>query len=75
MSDARKVIPITGKHTTLHSMLAEAMANPDAIRGFVVWFSPEGIMNFGDVNTTRSDVCMAAAYINMLATDMMRFEG
>jgi hypothetical protein len=71
MSD-RKVVPITGKHTTLSSMMAECMADPKAVRGFVVFFDEEDTMSFGELGITRSDACMAAAYLNMVAIDMMR---
>jgi hypothetical protein len=67
-----KIVPITGKHTTFSSMLAEAMADPRAKRGFVVYFDEEGTMYPGHVDTTRSDACMGAAYLNMIAIDIMR---
>jgi hypothetical protein len=56
-----KVVPITGKHTTLSSMMAQCMADPKAVRGFVVFFDEDGTMNFGELDVTRSDICMAAA--------------
>jgi len=68
----RKVVPITGKHTTLSSMMAACMSDPNAVRGFVVYFHEDGTMNFGELHITRSDACMGAAYLNMIATDMMR---
>lgn len=34
----KKVVPITGKHTSMHSMLAEAMTNDKAKRGAVIFF-------------------------------------
>jgi hypothetical protein len=71
-ADENKVVPITGKHTTLSSMMAQCMADPKALRGFVVFFDADGTMNFGELGVTRSDICMAAAYLNMLAVEMMR---
>ena len=67
----RKIHPITGKHTTLHSMLAEAMADERAKRGFVVWFEQDGTMHFGELSTTLSDACMAQGYMAMIVNQMM----
>ena len=67
-----KVVPITGRHTTLSSMMAQCMADPKAVRGFVVFFDAENTMNFGELGITRGDSCMAATYLNMIAIDMMR---
>jgi hypothetical protein len=72
MSADNKVVPITGKHTTLSSMMAQCMADSKAVRGFVVYFEDDGTMHFGELSITRSDACMGAAYLNMIATDMMR---
>lgn len=67
----RKVIPITGKHTTMHSMLAEAMADPANTRGFIIYFDEEGTMHHGHFGATRADTCMAAAYLNTMAMRVM----
>ena len=75
MSDDKpdnKVVPITGRHTTLSSMMAQCMADPRAKRGFVVYFEDDNTMHFGELDVLRGDVCMAATYLNMLAIDMMR---
>jgi hypothetical protein len=69
-----KVVPFTGKHTTMQSMLAEAMADPRCLRGFVIYFDEEGTMRHGHFEATRSDTCMAAAYLSSLACDVMRQE-
>jgi hypothetical protein len=68
----RKVVPITGKHTTYSSMLAEGMSDPKAVRGFIIYFDEEGTMHPGHFGATRSDNCMAAIWLTTLATDMMR---
>lgn len=68
---SRKVAPITGRHTTLHSMLAEAMADDRAKRGFIVWFDDEGTMHFGELATTLADACMAHGYMGMIVHQMM----
>lgn len=34
----RKVVPITGKHTTMSSMVAECLADPHSVPGFVIYF-------------------------------------
>jgi hypothetical protein len=67
----RKVHPITGKHTTLHSMLAEAMADQRAKRGLIVWFDEDGVMNSGQLGMTLADTCMAHGYIGMMVNRMM----
>lgn len=71
----RKVTPITGKHTTLYSMLAEAMADEKAKRGYVIWFEEDGTMHVGRVGTTLSDACMVAIYLDMDATWAMNEDG
>ena len=68
----RKVVPITSKHTTMHSMVAECLADPRSVRGFVIYFDEEGTMRHGHFEATRGDTCMAAAWLNALASDMMR---
>jgi hypothetical protein len=68
----RKIIPITGRHTTVHSMLAEVMANEKIVSGFIICFDDEGTMSHGHVDTTRSDACMAAALLNEIAQSTMR---
>lgn len=70
----RKVVPITGKHTSMHSMVAECLADPASVRGFVIYFDEEGTMRHGHFGATRADTCMAAAYLNGLASDVMRQE-
>jgi hypothetical protein len=74
MSD-KKVIPITGKHTTFHSLAAEAMATPEAKRGFIVFFDDEGTMSFGECGTTTADTGMALMFLQMVANDIMREPG
>jgi hypothetical protein len=66
-----KVIPITGRHTTLQSMLAVPMADDRAVRGLVVWFEEDGTMHFGELGVRASDVGMALMYIQMIAYQMM----
>ena len=70
----RKVVPITGKHTSLSSLLAEVMADPRAKRGIVIYFDDDYHMYPGHFDATRSDISMAAAWINMKAADIMRRE-
>jgi hypothetical protein len=70
----RKVVPITGKHTTMSSMLAEAMADERCVRGFSIYFDEEGTMRHGHVGVMRSDVCMAQMYLTMLGVEMMQQE-
>jgi len=70
----RKGVPITGKHTTMHSMVAECLADSRSARGFVIYFDDEGTMRHGHFGATRGDTCMAAAWLNALAADMMRQE-
>lgn len=41
----RKVIPIKGKHKSMSSMAAECMADPRAIRGFIIYFEEDGTMH------------------------------
>jgi predicted secreted protein len=66
-----KVTPITGKHTTMHSMLAAAMADERAARGMVIYFEEDGTMHFGELGIKRSDVCMSLMYMHMIANDIM----
>lgn len=70
----RKVHPIKGKHTTMSSMVAECMADTKSVRGFVVYFEEDGTMHHGQFRATRSDTCMAAAYLNMLAMESMQYD-
>jgi hypothetical protein len=69
-----KIHPITGKHTTMYSMLAEAMADERAKRGFVIYFDEEGTMRHGHFGATRADTCMAAAWLNGMAAKVMDTE-
>jgi hypothetical protein len=71
----RKVHPITGKHTTLHSMLAEPMADERARRGFVIWFEDDGTMHFGEMQTTLANALMAYGYFGMIINQMMEAPG
>lgn len=65
-----KITPITGKHTTMYSFLAEAMgANPKG--GFVIYFDGDGVMHPGHFGVVRSESCMAAIWLNRFATDTM----
>ncbi len=67
----RKIVPITGKHTSMHSMVAECLADPASVRGFVIYFDEEGTMRHGHFGATRSDTCMAAAWLNGMAARVM----
>lgn len=71
----RKIVPITGVHTTLYSMLAECMADERAKRGYVIWFEQDGTMHAGRVATTLSDACMAATWTNRDAVLAMGEDG
>ena len=71
----KKVVPITGKHTTFSSLAAEAMVWPEAKRGFIVFFEEDGTMHFGELGVECSDVGMALMYLQMIAQDMMRAPG
>lgn len=71
----RKVVPITGKHTTLHSMLAEAMVDARAERGYVIWFEKNGTMHTGQVGSTLADVGMALMYLQRDAVLAMGDDG
>lgn len=73
MSD-RKVVPIKGKHQTMSSMVAECMADPRSVRGFVVYFEEDGTMHHGHFGVTRADTCMASAFMNMMAIETMQSE-
>jgi hypothetical protein len=68
----RKVVPITGAHTSLSSFLAECMADPRAKRGIVIYFDENDHMYPGHFDATRADISMAAAWVNMKAVDIMR---
>lgn len=68
----RKVHPIKGKHTTMSSMVAECMADSRSVRGFVIYFEEDGTMHHGHFGVTRADVCMAAAYLNMMSVESMQ---
>ena len=70
-----KVIPITGRHTTLHSMLAQAMADERAERGYVIWFEKDGTMQVGHVAATLGDACLASAYLQRDVVLAMGEEG
>jgi len=67
----RKVVPITGEHTSMHSMVAECLSDSRSKRGFVIYFDAEGTMRHGHFGATRSDTCMAAAWLNSIANYMM----
>lgn len=67
-----KIIPITGAFTTFSSMLARIMVDPTVERGIVFTFDAAGTMSTGEVDMTRNDTCMVAAYAQMLAIEMMR---
>ena len=67
----RKVHPIKGKHTTFSSMIAEAMVDARAKRGFVVYFDDEGTMYFGELDVRLGDACMAHGYLGMVVNQMM----
>jgi hypothetical protein len=67
----RKVVPITGRHTSMHSMVAECLADPASVRGFVIYFDEEGTMRHGHFGATRSDTCTAAAWLNGMAAKVM----
>lgn len=68
----RKVHPIRGVHESMSSMVAECMADPKSIRGFVIYFEEDGTMHHGHFGATRADTCMAAAYMNLMATESMQ---
>lgn len=70
----RKVVPIKGRHQSMSSMVAECMADPRSIRGFVIYFEEDGTMHHGHFGSTRADTAMAAAFMNMLAVEMMQQE-
>lgn len=70
-----KVVPITGKHTTLYSMLAEAMVDERAKRGYVMWFEEDGTMHVGHVGTILADVGMALMYLQRDAVLAMGDDG
>lgn len=70
----RKIIPITGKHTSLSSMLAEAMCDGSFKSGFIICFDEEGTMRSGHFQTTTANVCMAAAWLNAMAARVMSSE-
>jgi hypothetical protein len=70
----RKVHPIKGKHQSMSSMVAECMADPKSVRGFVIYFEEDGTMHHGHFGATRSDTCMAASYLNMMAMETMQYD-
>lgn len=55
-----KVIPIKGRHETLHSMLGQAMGDTELKSGIIFTFDADSVMSFGQVKMTRSQTCMAA---------------
>lgn len=67
----KKLVPITGRHTTFHSMAAEAMIEPTAVSGLVIYFEEDGTMHFGEVNLRASNCGMAQMYLQKLAVDFM----
>ncbi|MGB9154429.1 MAG: hypothetical protein WCD70_15235 [Alphaproteobacteria bacterium] len=67
----KKVIPITGKHTTFSSMVADAMTRENATRGCVIFFEEDGTMHFGELGLERTDVGMMLMYIQMIGVQMM----
>ena len=75
MEKTRKVHPITGRHTTLYSLLAEAMADERAKSGYVIWFEDDGTMHVGCVGTTLAQTCMASTYLTMDSTLAMHEDG
>lgn len=56
-----KVAPIGGKHQSVSSMLAEAMADPACKRALICWFDDDGNMNYGHFQVTRKEMAYAAA--------------
>lgn len=68
----KKVTPITGRHTTFSSLVAEAMIDERAVGGLVIYFEEDGTMHFGDVGLKRGDVGMALMFVHMLSDDVMR---
>jgi hypothetical protein len=73
MSD-RKVVPITGTHTSLSSFMAECMADPRAKRGLVIYFDDNDHMYPGHFGATRADISMAFAWLAAKAADIMSQE-
>lgn len=71
MISERKVHPITENHQSMSSLAAECMTDANAKRGFLIYFNEDGVMNAGHFGVTLNDTCMAAAYLNMMATREM----
>ena len=67
----KKLVPITGRHTTFHSLASEAMVNEKARGGIIIWFDEEGTMSYGTVNVRMSDVGMALMAVQKMAVDQM----
>ena len=71
MSDERKIIPIKGRQQSMSSMVAECMADPKSVRGFIIYFDEEGTMYHGHFGATRADTCMAFAWLSNMAHRVM----
>jgi hypothetical protein len=55
-------------------MAAEGMADPKAVRGFIIYFEEDGTMHQGHFGATRADTCMASIWLTDLAIEVMRLE-
>lgn len=69
------IVPISRKYKTFRAMAAQAVGAKEADRGFVVYFTEEGVMHFGQFGTELADVGMAQMYLQMLAVEMMQNGG
>lgn len=66
-----EVVPIFKKYESISSMIAAMSVNGKSQRGFAICFDEEGTMSVGHVESTRSDICMAAIYLMNFASKMM----
>lgn len=58
-----KVSPIGGKHQSVSSMLAEAMADPACKRAVICWFDDDGNMSYGHFRLTRKEMAYASVVL------------
>jgi hypothetical protein len=62
-----KIVPIGGKHMSAASLLAEIMNDPEVERLVIVTFLTDGDCGTAQFETTRAELCYAAALIQKMA--------
>lgn len=66
------IIPITGKHLSLFSLLSQIMGDKTQKTGIIFSFDDEGTMSFGHFGMTRAQTCMAAICAQDIAMNTMQ---